>query len=348
MTSPRRGTIADLVSGLLDRNYQQAAGAVLDAMSASLNRGIITQRRDELAAEAARLAEAGQRLRADNPVLRALLADLEDVLRADAILIDSAAEPLQRTGIDAAGKIQRQLALPGMTDAQLARIGIRWNVPDPEAINRVVQYATSAAWRDRLAVFPDEIVATIRNQALRGVASGWGPLRTAREISRQAEQLPLYQANNMMRTLQLTSYRDSTALHQQANVAIAQEIIRIAALDDRTCMSCISQHGTVIWSSETGGPVPRVNDHHSGRCNSVVRVTGRQVNVVSGRDWFDRLPEDRKLTIAGPAKLEALNAGAIGWGDFSQRYEDPVYGEMLREASLSGILGADAAGQYKR
>jgi len=347
---PQRGTIADVVRSLLDSRYQDTARVVLDAIARSTNSGLIARRLDELDAEARRLAEAGQRLRPDNPMLRAVLADVRDELQAAARLIDGAAEAIERTGIDASGTIQRQLALPGMTDAQLEAIGIRWIAPDPEAIRQLVDYVDSAAWSQTLSQYPDEVVSVIRNQAIRGMAEGWNPLKTAREIARTTGALPQSQANTLMRTLQLTSYRDSTAVHQQANIDLAEQIIRIGTRDLRMCLSCVAQHGDVIWDSrrDAGAPVPRVNDHHNGRCTSVMRVVGRPVSVQSGADWFAGLSRADRVALAGDANLSALDAGAVSLRDFVHDYTDPVFGEMQREASLRGILGAGAERYYRR
>lgn len=341
-----RGSVTDLIAGLLDRGYNQVAQPVLNAVARSASSGIVRQRLAELDAEAQRLAEAGERLRPDNPVLRALLADLEDALRADAQLIDGAAQPVQQTGINAAGRVQRQLALPGMTDQQLARIGIRWNSPDPEAVARLVQYAQSDAWAALLGRYASDVLDVITSQAIRGIALGWSPLRAAAEIRRVSENFPAHVANNLMRTLQLTAYRDSTAVHQQANLAICHQIIRIAALDARTCLSCIARHGDVLWDADVDvtAPVPRVNDHHSGRCTSVMRVKGRSpLAIQPGEDWFASLPPDRQAQqasfAASPGKFEAYRSGRLQLRDFVQPYSDPVFGPMLREASLAGALG---------
>lgn len=341
---PPRGTLADLVSGLLDREYERAARPVLNAIASSTSSGIMQQRLAELDAEAARLAEEGKRIQPDNPILRALLADLDDTLRGDSALIRNVAEPVQRGGIDAAGRIQRQLALPGMTDAQFARVGITWNNPDPEAVARLVGYAQSDAWNNLINRYNDDITGIIRNQAIRGIAEGWSPLRTAREIRRKTQQLPAHTANNLMRTLQLTSYRDSTAVHQQANSDIASQIIRIASLDTRTCLSCVAQHGDIIWDSDRDqdNPVPRVDDHHSGRCYSAMIVKGRPRTIQRGEDWFNALPQARQAEqqsfVDSPGKLAAFRDGNLSLRDFVQAYEDDVFGPMLREASLSGAL----------
>lgn len=339
---PRPGTVTELINRLLDRGYNQAAQPALQAIASSTSSGLIAQRLAELDAEAARLSESGQRLTPDNPVLRALLADLETTLAGDSTVMGSVAEPVQSTGSNAAGVVQRQLAIGGMTDSQLAQIGVRWNVPDPEAVARLIAYARSDGWSAQLAQYGPNILNTVLNQAIQGIAYGWSPLRTAREIRRTAQSLPAYVANNLLRTLQLTSYRDSTALHQNANRDIAQQVVRIAALDRRTCLSCISQHGDVIWDSESGGVVPRVDDHHSGRCTSVIIIKGSNRTIQSGEAWWDSLSPERQAQqnslVQSPGKLEALRNGSATLRDFVHPYRDPVFGNMLRESSLKDAL----------
>lgn len=344
-SQPRRGTITDLVNRLLDRGYAQAAEPVLRAIASSTRSGLVAQRLDELTAEATRLAAARQRLTPDNAVLRALLADLETTLAGDSTVIGAAAEAVQSTGSTAAGTVQRQLALGGTTDAQLIRLGVRWNTPDPEAVARLISYARSSAWSAELAKFGPSILEIVLNQSIRGIAFGWSPLRIAREIRRITEALPAHVANNLMRTLQLTSYRDSTALHQNANRAISQRVVRIAALDVRTCLSCIAQSGDVLWDSERDGgdaPVPRVDDHHSGRCTSVIIVKGFPRTIQSGADWFASLPPERqaqqKSFVQSPGKLEAWLEGRVTLRDFIHAYKDDTFGRMLRESSLIEAL----------
>lgn len=342
---PKQGTVQDLINGLLDKGYENVARPVLNAVASSVNGGLIQQRLGELDKEVQRLIEAGEKLTPDNPVLRALLADLQDTMEVNGRVVNGAAAAVQQTGSDAAAKIQRQLALPGMTDTQLKQIGIVWNKPDPEAVARLVGYSQSSAWEAALKKYGDDVVGIVNNQAIRGIASGWSPLRTAREIRNMAENMPGYQANTLMRTLQLTSYRDSTAINQQANVDIISQVIRIAALDDRTCLSCVALHGSVLWDSETnaGEPVPRVDDHYNGRCTSVVQVVGRQpFNIVSGPDWFANLSEDRQQQQGGfatsPGKWEAYKAGDVTLQDFVHQHTDPTFGDMLGEASLTDAL----------
>ena len=345
---PKQGTVQDLINGLLDRGYNREVQPVLRAVAKSVNSGLIQTRLDQLDKEAQRLIDSGEKLTPDNPVLRALLADLDSTMKTNASVVNGAAEAVQQTGINAAATIQRQLALPGMTDTPLARIGVVRNRPDPAAVARVVQYSQSNEWANLLAKYGQGIVDTVNNQAIRGTASGWSPLRTASNIRQLAENLPASQANTLMRTLQLTSYRDGTAIQQTANQDIASQVIRIAALDDRTCLSCIALHGKVIWDSETdaGTPVPRVDDHWNGRCTSVVQVKGRTLNVQTGVDWFNNLPESRQQQQASfansPGKWEAFQKGDVTLQDFVHQHQDDTFGQMVTESTLNGALKGSA------
>lgn len=342
---PKQGSVQDLINGLLDRGYNNTVQPVLNAVARSTNSGLIEKRLNELDKEVQRLMEAGEKLTPDNPVLRALLADLDDTMKVNGRVVDGAAEAVQQTGMDAAARIQRQLALPGMTDAQLAKIGIAWNKPDPEAVAQLIQYASSNEWAAMLTQYGDGVVSAVLNQAIRGIAEGWSPLRTAQSIRNITENMPGYQANALMRTLQLTSYRDATAASQNVNTPIISQVIRIAALDDRTCLSCVALHGTVMWDSETdaGSPVPRVDDHWNGRCTSVVQVKGRELNITSGPDWFDSLSTSRQQQQASfansPGKWEAFKSGDVTLADFVHTHIDDTFGQMVREASLNQALG---------
>lgn len=340
-----KGTVQDLINGLLDRGYNNTVQPVLNAVARSTNSGLIQQRLGELDKEVARLMEAGEKLKPDNPVLRALLADLQDTMKVNGKVVDGAAEAVQQTGIDAAARIQRQLALPGVTDAQLAKIGIKWNNPDPEAVAQLISYANSDPWVAMLEKYGADVVDVVRNQAIRGIAEGWSPLRTASSIRQITENMPGYSANTLMRTLQLTSYRDATAASQNANINIIDQVIRIAALDDRTCLSCIALHGSVVWDSERDGgtPVNRVDDHWNGRCTCIVQVKGRPpFNITPGPQWFDSLSTSRQQQQASfadsPGKFEAFKNGSVTLQDFVHQHTDSTFGDMIREASLSDAL----------
>lgn len=326
----------NLISRLLDRGYQRTTRDVLARIAATTNTGRVQQRLSELNQEAARLAETGQRLTPDNPVLTALLTDLNPALRRSATLIDAAAPALQTNGATAAGQLTRQLALPGLDDQAIAAFGISWNTPDPEAVNELINLVNTAEWADELGGYPNRILSTVNNQAVRGVLEGWNPLRTAREITRITQSLPSAQANTLMRTLQLTSYRRGAAVHQQANIDILDGQIRVATLDARTCLACLALHGERL---PAGQPI---QDHHNGRCTAVPLVKGRPRQIQTGPQWFNSLSTTEQEQLGWsqqtPGKLDAIRAGRADFRDFIQRYEDRTFGDMLREGSLQAAL----------
>lgn len=341
---PNQSRASDLLRRLLDNNYTRAAQVVTRAIVGNSESGVMARRLREMDAEARRLAEVGERMTADNPVVRALLADFETTMRANARLIDGASGQLQQMGIDAGREITFRLSTGLETPAQLTRLGISWNTPSTEAIARVVEYTDSSAWADLLAGYADGAVTAVQNIAVRGVVAGRGPLAIAREMRRAVEGIPAAQANNLMRTLQLTTYRESTAATTAANADILEPYsIRIAVLDARTCMACVVLHGTRIPVGQ------RIDDHNQGRCTSVTPIRGRTINVRSGIDWFEALSETRQRSqMHNDAMYEAWRTGAVRLTEIPRRRVDPVFGGQVIEASLVGLLGPAAAQFYQR
>lgn len=324
MTQPRIDT---LVSELLDRGYEDATRSTLRAISSSFSTGIVARRLDELDAEAARLREQKQRLTPDNPVLRALLADLDPVMRQNAHRMDAGARAARDAGVDAAGRITRELALRNTSFPAMG-----WNTPDPEALNALIGYLRSPAWSAELGQYPQRVLDGVFRTSVRGMVGGWGAERTAREIRQIASNMTVAQANNLMRTAQMTSFRDAAALHQQANADILSHQIRYASLDDRTCLCCVALHGSRLPVGE------RVDDHHQGRCVGIAVARGSSRSVQSGEAWFAALDEERARGMAGDSAYELIRSGRAELRDFVQSYTDPVFGEMVREASVRGIV----------
>lgn len=339
---------AALLSDLLDRGYTEATAQVIRAIGRDTESGVIALRLNQLEARAAELAANGQKLSADDPALRALLADFGEVLRRESVLIDAAAGDLQEVAINAAGEFVSQSAVGAPS------VGARFNRPDPEAVQQVVSITGREAWRDELATFGEgsDRVAQI---ALRGIVSGRGPLAIARDVRQAVEGFAPWQANSLMRSLQLTAFRDAQAVVQAANADLITGVIRVAALDGRTCFACWALHGTRLEVGE------RVVDHRQGRCTSVVEVLGQTVGVMTGPEVLDQmLSAERAGTLnerqtfvlnqmreLHGASMRAIEAGAADLRDFVKRDVDPVFGEVVTEASLRGVLG-DAAKDYYR
>jgi len=340
----RRGQpdIRAVIARQLDADYIAATNATFAAIQ-----------RDNLAASVAsleerarQLQEQGARFTPDDPALIALRTDFDAALVRHQQRISDIALNVQELGVTEAQTLTLQKALLGIPDGLAGPIRAAWNNPDPAALARLVSYTSSPAFDASLARFGTGIAGMAQNVILGGVAAGWGPLRTARELRRVVQGLPIVYSNSLMRSLQLNSYRDATTLQTVANADILEGSIRIAALDLRTCAACIALHGTFLAVGE------RVDDHRNGRCDSVPIVKGRGRNIQTGPEWFDTLSPAEQTRLAPfratPAKLNALNAGVVQWPDFVQQGVDPLFGEVVSEASLSGILGEGAKQFYVR
>ncbi|HEX2907419.1 MAG TPA: hypothetical protein VHO69_11195 [Phototrophicaceae bacterium] len=325
-------TARQLLDQLLDKGYARATDRVIRALVEVPKRGVLAKRLYDLEQEARRLSRADERLDPRNPVYLALLRDLDPALQQAARLVDAAGVDVQEAGITAGAEGARRL-----TGASY--LGLHWNVPDPEAVARLVNYTGKSAWAGAVGDYPKAIIQTINRLALRNFLAGMNPLQSSRLIRQQVENLPAATANNLLRTLQLTAYRDSTAESYKANADILDGQIRLANLDTRCCMACVVLHGTELPVGD------RVDEHHQGRCTSIGKLKGRRYDIESGMVWFGRQTPERQQALMGGAAFRAWKAGEIRLPDFVGNYRDPVFGRMVRENSLKGMIG-DRAKRY--
>lgn len=331
-----------LADQLLDRGFDAATGQPLSRIARNVSAGLIAQRLNELDEEAARLQEDGESLSASNAVLRALLADLSDVLKRNAALMDNTAPDIQAVSVNAAAAITRQMALAGISNNLLRQIGIRWNTPTPEAVTVATDYTRGSAWRESLDAYERDTTDRVRAVALSGMADGQQPDTIANSVRAAVVGLPVLNATTTLRTLELVTYRAASVVNRVSNADIVAYQIRIAVLDDVTCPSCWALHGTRLEIDE------QVDDHPYGRCDSIPVIVGREIEITTGEDMFDRLHEDQQLAVLGQSGLRAYQDGAVTLRDFVHRETDPVFGQMLSANSLKGILGQGARDYYSR
>lgn len=336
---------ANIIRRLVERGFEQSAATVVSAITNSSNSGIIDQRLKELAEEAKRLAAEGKRLTTRNPVMRALLADMDDVIEENRRLMRAGGVQLQQSSFSSAQLSNQQLAFAGMTEAQAGLISAQWTSVDPEVMRELIGFVDNPQWETQLSEYGDAVVKRVKNQIIQGQVKGWGPVRMATEITNSIQGVPggggfpQSEAEKLMRTLQMQSFRTAQTINRVANADILAGQIRISALDG-ACLACVALHGEIFPIDE------RIDDHHSGRCTSIPLVKGFPRDVETGQEWWDSRTDAEQLAQARPANFNALKAGAVTLDDFPVPYEDPVFGDMLRESSLSGILGPGAQEFY--
>jgi uncharacterized protein YaaQ len=332
----------DLAASLLDRPFERSAALGARAYAADFeDDGVVARALRDFEAEAARLAALGEQMTANNTVFRGLVGAVDEAMTRQRAALEARAQTIQEDAAAAAGSYARQTVLPGFTDGQLGLIGVGWNRPDPEAIIRAAGYTLNPTWTAELDAYQTGVSDAVRDAVLRGIAAGKGNRAIARQVRDIVTGMPLYRANTLARTLQLESFRGATTANYLANAGILEPYaIRIAALDQRTCMCCVSLHGSRVPLNQ------KLRGHHNCRCTTVASLRGRERVVRSGADWFNSLSPAQQQEKMGAAAYTAYRAGAITLNDFVQPYQDRVFGPMLREASLKGMLGDQASVYY--
>jgi hypothetical protein len=338
---PARETPGELLDRLLDGGYDKIAKRTITAITKTGPE--LSKRLDELDAEARRLAAEGERLSPDNPVVLAVKAELDKEMQRAANLMGDVAGDLADGGIDAANEVTPQLPLT-MVDAadfeRAASIMVNWNRVSRDAIGSLFDFVDNPAWDEALAKFKLYTPQVFSNIAIRGFLEGWNPLRAAREARRAINDLPASQANSLMRTLYLQSYRRSTTESYKLNRNIFEKAYRVATLDNRVCFLCMVLSGTEI-------PIDQiVESHYQCRCTSVVKIVNIPLRVPSGENYFLSLPERVQQEKMDEANWLAWKDGKIKFDDLVKRIDDPLFGPMIQKESLYKIIGRSEADRY--
>lgn len=278
-----------------------------------------------------------------------LLTDVEaQMLRYGAIVEDEIAraqlDALRAAARDAPGYTRRAMLFAGVPEPAVASIMATFRVMPDEAIEALAGALQERSPLQRLLAqrFGPDMAQEAGDILLRGLAEGVGPRRVAAELRRAFGQ-PLSDALRIARTETNRAFRAGTMGSWRLNPHIVRGWVWHAALDTRTCMSCVAMHGTEHGMDED------LDDHPNGRCAAIpitvsmaelgLDVPETQVEVEAGGAWFARQPEAVQRAMMGAAKYEAWRAGEIALPDLTARSSDPEWGTMRYEPSLKQIRG---------
>lgn len=202
--------------------------------------------------------------------------------------------------------------------------------------------------------FGEAVQRQVERHLLDGIAYGRNPRIIARKLFKNLEDsagVGLKWAMTTVRTAQIKSFQLATHASYQANSHVIKGWVWLSARDSRTCLSCIRMHGTRHPLEEI------LRDHHAGRCTPVpqtityadlgIEGTGEKPpKIQPGENWFKQQPRATQKAMMGPGMYAAWREGAFKFEDLSQKYSDPVYGELFRQASLKDLLGKKAKKFY--
>jgi hypothetical protein len=368
-----RKPLSDFVNRALDSQFRSAMGSPLKEIAA-VSRAPTSRMQHDLNVldlEAERLAVVGARMTMDNPALSKALSSYLSVLTTAQQLVNANGGTLEfgahklavnsvtaRVFLQLSAQVTNAGKDPLSASAMVAyrrafgSTGVKWNLPkDISAL--VTSFTDTDAWWTRMEGWGTGYARFTEDTLVHGISTGWGPKEVARQVRLHATNIPMSAAENLTRTLQVTAYREGSLAMEQVNGQFIQKKIRIARLDERTCLSCVSLHGTAL------APGERVDDHYRGRCTEFYVVPGGPqapefmqadstpgkrnfVPYQKGEDWFKSLPESRQLKQASfaqsPAKWNAWKSGSIALVDFVGDHSDSVFGAQKLERSLRSIL----------
>jgi hypothetical protein len=376
---PDKPTLSDYINAELDKLYKQyAEPMLLQVNNLSMSRtGKMQTSLKKLDEEADRLVEADKRMEPDNAQLEQTINDYQSTLDTTSTLVQANDNQVQDSAmrfavigltagvfIYAASKLMSAGKSPvtptamKFYEAAIEKAGLKWN--KNITIDMVKNYVDSPAWITKMDKWSTGYANATRDTIIKYIQQGAGPKAVASKLRQHAENIPKSAADSLMRTLQTTSYRDASLAMEKINGGSIEYKIRIAKLDSKACLSCISLHGTRLEPGE------RVDDHYRGRCSEIYKIPGvplpeqmqadsepgrrRFVPFQTGEEWFASLPPERQAQQASfaksPAKLRAYRDG-VKLIDFVGDHEDSVFGNQKVEKSLIGILGEDALKYYQ-
>lgn len=162
---------------------------------------------------------------------------------------------------------------------------------------------------------------SLTNTLVKNTALGINPRETARAM-RDDLTGGLQKGLVIARTEQLRVYRQANQQqYEESGVVTGHK--RIAAHDDRTCMACLADEGTVYSVKDA------IFDHPAGRCSSIPQIIGMpELQFQTGEEWIDTLDEDEQRKIMGNARYEAWKDGTP-FKDFATFSEHPTWGRSL-------------------
>jgi hypothetical protein len=187
----------------------------------------------------------------------------------------------------------------------------------------------------RLRLLAPHTAGLVSDALVSGLALGHNPRKIA-AIVQDAFGGGLTDSLRFTRTAQIWAYRESNRATYLANQDVVSGWVWSAELGPRTCASCFAMHGTIHPLSEP------LRDHHAGRCSPLPIIRGQEPPITeSGEAWFQRQPEAFQRQVLGPGRYDALREGKYKFGALSRVYNDRVYGDMFREATLQELVGGD-------
>ena len=227
----------------------------------------------------------------------------------------------------------------------------QFGVPSTKAINSFIGSTQDGSPLETLfSSFGTDAASSVSDALILGLTLGRNPRAIASSVQ-DALSISRARALTISRTEMLRSYRSANLETFQENSNVVDMWVWSAALDPRTCISCILMNGTEHELSET------MASHVNCRCvqlpktkswSDILGSTGidtssmnnaSAITTPAGVDWFNDQDDATQEKILGTAKYNALQNGDVSSvEDFlgvksSSKWGDSVYVKPLSEVT---------------
>ncbi len=310
--------------------------------------GRIWQRLRQQLTDLERAQLAGESDRAIKVRINALLQQIEQEISRYAVYADTQTEAAIIEAIEAAMRDAPRIAQAAYPRGGDVIINAIWNRLPTEAVETMLGMLSgdSPLHQRMTKTLGEAVTKAVSDQLVQGIAQSWNPTKT-QAIIRRTLGRGLEWSLTSTRTATLWAYREANRANMVANQRLVRAWRWTCARSARTCLSCINQDGTIHPLTKT------LNDHHSGRCVAVpimasyadlgLNIPEPLQDTSTARQWFEAQSEAQQRAMMGNTAWDEWKAGKFGLQDYSRPYQDEVYGEMLRQATLEELLRKEAA-----
>ncbi len=260
---------------------------------------------------------------------RQLLASIAEAYEAAGIPSRDLVAEAQRLGAEGGYRTGAGLLDATFGSDHPATVGFAGGNVPVEALERFVSATEPGTPLQRLlSTLGDRAAATVETVIANGIASGYSPSTiTARIHDQLAGARSRAEVARLVRTETMTAFRGAS-LDQYARMgpSVVSQVRWTAALQPRTCLYCLSQHGKTF-------PLDQAPNTFHPNCRCVlspvpaVQFASLQSFFQSGEDWFNNQPvATQRAMIGNDQALEAYRSGRLSLSDFAGERGDSVWG----------------------
>lgn len=243
----------------------------------------------------------------------------------------------QREAVRNAIRHSRELAVNGVAEANRVVIASSWESVPVAALEHLVGFlGDGSPLRSVLKQLTPEAQERIEESLITGLARGKNPRVIAREIRDDLDGNKV-RAQTIARTEILRSYREASRANYKANDDVVVGVIRIETLDSRTCPLCWALHGEKRTLDEPFATHPNCRGTDIPVLDPELGLSIPQPDIKTGEERFAALSPDEQKEILGPSKFALYQGGQIELKDLVGRRDDPKWGPVIYEKSLSDL-----------